>query len=109
MTAVTAFTILEAAKRLGAIFMAQQPQQVQVQNPPVSDPDHVPETLCDGQFNLSGNPHFATLTFTHHRADATQMLADATIDMTAIVRARIVLTLPNLPALRDFWSQMLKT
>ena len=30
------------------------------------------------------------------------MLADATIDMTAIVRARIVLTLPNLPALRDF-------
>ena len=56
--------------------MAQQPQQVQVQNPPVSGPDHVPETLCDGQFNLSGNPHFPTLTFTHHRPDATQMFAD---------------------------------
>ena len=43
--------------------MAQQPQQVQVQNSPVSGPDHVPETLCDGQFNLSGNPHFPTSYF----------------------------------------------
>jgi hypothetical protein len=88
--------------------MAQQPQQIQVQNPPVSDPDNVPETLCDGQFNLSGTAHLATLTFTHNRPNATEMFANATLNPTAVVRARIVLTPPNLLALRDFLAANVK-
>jgi hypothetical protein len=83
--------------------MAQTPQQPQqAQHPPVSDPDSVPETLCDGQFNLSFSGPLATLTFTHVRPDATQMFANAAHVPTAIVRARIVLTVQNLLALRDF-------
>lgn len=57
MTAVTAFTILEAAKRLGAIFMAQQPQQVQVQNSPVSD-----LTTSPNRFAMANSTFRAILT-----------------------------------------------
>jgi hypothetical protein len=78
----------------------QSPQQVQV--PRIADPDSVPETLCDGQFNLVIFGQLATLTFTHVRPDATQMFADGTMNITAIVRARIVLTAQNLIALREF-------
>jgi hypothetical protein len=77
--------------------MVDQPQQI----PPAIDPDSVQETLCDGNFNLSFSGQLATLTFTHWRPDVTQMFA-GTVDLSAIVRARIVLTMPNLLALRDF-------
>jgi hypothetical protein len=77
-------------------------QQAQIQQPPAADPDNIPETLCDGQFNLSGTGALATLTFTHVRPDATQMFANAAFVPTTIVRARIVLPWQNLTALRDF-------
>jgi hypothetical protein len=88
--------------------MAQQPQQVQAQQPPVSDPDNVSETICDGQFNLSGMGPLATLTFTQVRPDAAQMFANGTYVPKAIVRARIVLTWQNLISLRDFLSANVK-
>ena len=78
--------------------MAQTPQKPQ---PQVQDPDNVPETLCDGHFNLLFSGRLATLTFTHLRPEVAQMFG-GTVNQTAIVRARIVLTVQNLLALRDF-------
>jgi hypothetical protein len=90
-----------ARTNLGEIVMPPTPQQ-DVQHAPVIDPDNVPEILCDGQFNLAIAGHLAMLTFTHARPDATQMFANGTLVSTAIVQARIVITMENLIALRDF-------
>jgi hypothetical protein len=75
--------------------MADQPRQ-----PEVVDPDCVPEIICDGQFNVSITGNLAMLTFTHVRPDPTIMFRDGRIEPKSIVRARIVMTLPNLAALR---------
>jgi hypothetical protein len=68
----------------------------ETKKPPVVDPDHVPETICDGVFNVHANNHFSTLTFTHVRAKA-----DHTMEFESVVRARIVITNENLIALRN--------
>jgi hypothetical protein len=85
--------------------MAPQPSPP----PPVIDPDNVPETLCDGLFNLSFSGQLAILTFTHLRPDAMQMFAKTTIVPSAIVRARIAMHLQNLVALRDFLNTHVQT
>ena len=85
--------------------MANQTLQVP---PPVIDPDSVPETLCDGQFNIALAGQLATLTFTHWRPDPTQMFAQGLVANSAIVRARIVLTLPNLIALKDYLNNFIR-
>ncbi len=82
----------------------QQPNQ-----PPVIDPDSVPETLCDGQFNVFVLGQLATLTFTHVRPDAGHMFGTGTMNPQAVVRARIVLTLGNLEALRDLLNRIIQT
>ena len=90
--------------------MAQSPRQPQqTPQPPVRDPDNVPETLCDGQFNLAIFGQLATLTFTHVRPDATQLFAgNENENVAAIVRARIVLTTQNLIALREFLNAQIQ-
>jgi hypothetical protein len=80
----------------------------QSQHPPVEDPDNVPETICDGQFNVSTIGGLATLTFTHVRPDPSAMFRDARLNMKSIVRARIVITLANLAALRDLLNQVIQ-
>jgi hypothetical protein len=45
--------------------MTDQPQQ-----PEVVDPDNVPETLCEGSFNISFTGPLAVITFTHLRPEA---------------------------------------
>jgi len=72
------------------------------------DPDNVPETLCDGQFNISVIGQLATLTFTHWRPNAPQLF-QGTIVPSAVVRARIVLTVQNLIALREFLNGIIQT
>ena len=79
--------------------MANQPQQ-----PPVIDPDNVPEIICDGMFVGS----LATLTFTHVRPEPTALLRDGTINPNSVVRARIVLTINNLLALRDLLDRVIQ-
>ena len=64
--------------------MANQPQLTTV-----VDPDSVPETLCDGPFNISVLGPLATITFTHIRPDVSQVFAKATFVPNAVVRARI--------------------
>jgi hypothetical protein len=83
--------------------MVDQPQQ-----PEAIDPDSVPEILCDGQFNVSITGGLATLTFTHARPDPTIMFRDARIEAKSVVRARIVVTVANLVALRDLLNRVIQ-
>src|SRR5262245_18754131 len=79
------------------------------QKPEVIDPDCVPEVICDGQFNVSITGNLATLTFTHVRPDPTMMFREARIEPKSVVRARVVITLPNLAALRDLLNRVIQT
>lgn len=81
--------------------MAEEPQQ-----PTVTDPDNVGEISCDGPINVSIVGDRAVLTFIHIRPDATALFRDGTIDPIAIVRARIVITVENLNALRDLLNRI---
>src|SRR5262249_57519006 len=84
--------------------MTNQPQQLTV-----TDPDNVPELLCDGQFNVTIAGNLAILTFTHVRPDATRLFRDGTVEPKAVVRARIAITIENLPALRDLLYQVIQS
>jgi len=77
---------------------------------PAADPDNVPETLCCGRFNLSflaGS--LATLTFTHPRPKAGSLFDSNEIHEESVVRARIVMHLDNLVALRNFLNEAIKS
>ena len=83
--------------------MTNQPQQLTV-----TDPDNVPELFCDGPFNVSILGNLAFLTFTHVRPDATRLLRDGTVEPQSVVRARIVITVENLTALRDLLNRVIQ-
>jgi hypothetical protein len=82
--------------------MAKRPQQQLV-----TDPDSVPEIICNGMFNVSVVGSLATLTFTHLRPEPTALLRDGSIKPSSVVRARIVLTINNLVALRDLLDHVI--
>jgi hypothetical protein len=84
--------------------MADQPQP---QMPPVIDPDNIPETLCDGQFNIVVTGPLATFTFTHWRSDAPQLFA-GTMTPSAVVRARIVIPVQSLISLRETLNSLIQ-
>jgi hypothetical protein len=73
------------------------------QHPPVADPDNRPEVFCDGQMNVAIRGNLATITFTHVRPDPTQCFKDGTVRATA----RVVITVPNLIALRDLLNRVI--
>jgi hypothetical protein len=73
------------------------------QHPPVTDPDNIPEVFCDGQMNVAIRGNLATITFTHVRPDPTPMFKDGTARATA----RVVITVPNLIALRDLLDRVI--
>lgn len=79
----------------------------QRQHPPVTDPDNVPEILCDGQMNVAIRGSLAVITFTHVRANPTPLFKDGTVQPIAVVAARIVLTSSNLVALRDLLNRVI--
>lgn len=76
--------------------------------PPVIDPDHVPEILCDGRFHIHPHGNLATLTFTTARPRAGDLF-NGTINNEEIVRARITMTLDNFAALRDLLVSVIRT
>jgi len=76
--------------------------------PIVTDPNNVPEMLCDGPFNVTVAGPFVTLTFTHGRPDATVLFRDGNTDFKATVRARIVTSMSNLAALRDLLNRLIQ-
>jgi hypothetical protein len=77
-------------------------------DPPVSDPDNIPETLCLGKFNVAISPPLGQIIFTHLRAKAGPLLDGAQLQHETVVRARIVTSVDNLIALRDALNAMLK-
>ena len=79
-----------------------------VQGPTVTDPDNVPETFCDGQFNVTVHGPFAILTFTQVRPEPGALFKDGTVNTQAVVRARIMITLDKLVALRDLLNRIIK-
>ncbi len=74
--------------------------------PPTVDADNVPETLCLGRFNLSISPPLATLTFTHLRPKVAPLIDNGAIEPESVVRARIVISLENLAAMRDVLNKV---
>lgn len=81
-------------------------QPVQI---PAVDLDNTPETLCCGVFNLSFMANnLATLTFTHPRPKIGPLIAASQIQEELVVRARIVMHMENLVALRNFLNDAIK-
>jgi hypothetical protein len=80
--------------------MADRPQQLDVM-----DPDSIPETLCDGPFNVSIAGPLAYLTFTQMRPEI-RPLFSGTINPKPVVRARIVTPIANLHALREMLNKL---
>ena len=74
--------------------------------PPTVDTDNVPETLCLGRFNLSISPPLATLTFTHLRPKIAPLIDSGAVEPESVVRARIVISLDNLAAMRDVLNKV---
>ena len=73
------------------------------------DPDNVPETFCAGKFNVSfAMGGFCTLTFTDVRPRAGPLLDASQVEMESVVRARIVMPLENMVALRDLLNNLIK-
>jgi hypothetical protein len=77
------------------------------QHPPVTDTDNIPEVFCDGQMGP-----FAAIS----RPSPSRMSApirhqcskkDGTARATAVVAARVVITVPNLIALRDLLNRVI--
>lgn len=87
--------------------MANQPTSRRVK-PPVDDPDNVQETICDGQFYVHAHGQLATMIFTHSRPDASAMIDKGQMIEKFVVRARIVMTLRNLVALRDLLNRTIQ-
>src|SRR5262249_52809600 len=56
--------------------------------------------------SILGN--LAFLTFTHVRPDATRLFRDGTVEPQSVVRARIVITVENLTALRDLLNRVIQ-
>src|SRR5271167_1860695 len=75
-------------------------------SPQIIDPDHVPETLCEGPVNVSVIGPLACLTFTQIRPEVGPMFATGALNLQAIVRARIAMTPTQLIGLRDLLNQM---
>jgi len=76
--------------------------------PPTIDPDNVPETLCDGPFYLTWSGRLGTLTFSCVRPKADVLFGQGKVNSTTIVRARVVMTVENLVALREALTASIK-
>lgn len=76
-------------------------------DPPVVDPDRVPETLCLGKFNVLVHGDLAMITFTHARPKVERLMNDNLSLVEHVVRARIVTTRDSLQSLRRVLNDLL--
>jgi hypothetical protein len=81
--------------------MADQPEQFVV-----TDPDNISEISCEGPINVFVTGDRAVLTFAHVRPETTALFKEGTITPIAVVRARIIITIENLNALRDLLNRL---
>jgi hypothetical protein len=75
--------------------------------PPIIDPHAIPETVCDGPFNVLYGWGRATITFTHVRPKAAPLFEKGEVQAEAIVRARIAFSWENLVALKKLLNDMI--
>ena len=86
--------------------MATQPTQLS--EPPVIDPDLVPETWVTGRINVNVTGPVATITFTHVRPDPADIFANKKpAAAVSVVRARIVMPVEGLAGLRNLLNQII--
>jgi hypothetical protein len=76
--------------------------------PTVTDPENVPEVFCDGQSNVATHGSFAIMTFTQLRPEPGALFKEGAVNLQTIVRARIVITMDNLIALRDLLNRIIQ-
>jgi hypothetical protein len=81
---------------------------VEVANLPTTDPDNIAETICLGKFNIQLGGPWATLLFTHPRARVGPLVDEGKLEIESVVRARIVMSVDNLIAMRDLLNSLLK-
>ncbi len=77
-------------------------------NLPTIDPDNVAEMICLGKFNIQLGGPYATLLFTHPRARVGPLVDEGKLVIESVVRARIVISIDNLVAMRDLLNNLLK-
>ena len=70
-------------------------------DPPIVDPDRPPEILCLGRVNVTLVGSLATLTFTHPRPKANELMNQQIIEYESIIRTRIVTSIENLVAIKE--------
>jgi len=90
--------------------VATQPtrQPTQPSEPPVIDPDLVPETGVTGRINVNVTGPVATITFTHVRPDPADIFANKKpAAAVTVVRARIVMPVEGLAGLRNLLNQII--
>jgi hypothetical protein len=76
--------------------------------PTARDPHSVPETVCNGPFNLAISGSLAIFTFTSIRPDPQELLYGASPPkLSAVVTARLVLPVEALTDLRNVIDQTL--
>jgi len=80
--------------------MAQKPQLA------IIDPNHVPDTLCDGPANATIHPPLATIVFTNSQPKPGPLF-QGTIDVENIVVARITMSVDTLIGLRELLNQVI--
>ena len=91
---------------LGGYPVATQPTQPS--EPPVIDPDLVPETWVTGRINVNVTGPVATITFTHVRPDPADIFANKKpAAAVSVVRARIVMPVEGLAGLRNLLNQII--
>jgi putative transposase len=91
---------------LGGYPVATQPTQLS--EPPVIDPDLVPETWVTGRINVNVTGPVATITFTHVRPDPADIFANKKpAAAVSVVRARIVMPVEGLAGLRNLLNQII--
>src|SRR5262245_43842170 len=62
--------------------------ELSIQHVSTIDPDHVPEILCSGHFNIHVSGNMATLTFTHWRPKTGPLFSERKVELEAVIRAR---------------------
>lgn len=73
----------------------------------IVDPDNVPETLCLGTINAHIAPgKLIVLTCTHPRPKIAALVDKGEFELENVVRARIVVNLDTVVALRDLLSRL---
>jgi hypothetical protein len=90
------------------LVLEAKPPPTQLPQPPVTDPDAVPEIWVNGPVNVNITGPVAAITFAHVRPDPADIFVNKQpATAVSVVRARIVMPLAGLAGLRDLLNQII--